>query len=108
MAIVRIQCSGLKQDLWGVSGETAKRLPDPRRLYPWGIAPLGVGLTGRGVEHPPPLSLCQPLDGLRRATPTRPAACAASSRPLQRGRAVIGDSPDTVLWAEAGSLGSFR
>ena len=25
--------------LGGVSGEAAKRLPDPRRLYPWDIAP---------------------------------------------------------------------
>ena len=26
-------------------------------LYLWGIAPVGEGLTGRGMEHPPPLSL---------------------------------------------------
>jgi len=26
-------------------------------LYLWDIAPRGEGPTGRGVEHPPPLSL---------------------------------------------------
>jgi len=26
-------------------------------VYRWGIATLGEGLMGRGVEHPPPLSL---------------------------------------------------
>ena len=44
-----------RQDLWGVSGETAKRLPDPRQCID-GISPRGEGLTGRGTEHPPPLS----------------------------------------------------
>ena len=43
----------------------------PRRdgLLPGSVSmanhPLGVGLTGRGVEHPPPLLLCLWLNGLR-------------------------------------------
>ena len=39
--------------------------------------------------------------------PHRPAATAASSRPLWRGRAVCGDSPDTVHGKETGFHGAF-
>ena len=57
--------------------------------------PRGEGLTGRGRNAPSPVFACRwkpfSLDH-----PHRPAAAAASSRPLQRGRAVCGDSPDTV------------
>ena len=34
--------------------------------------PVGVGLTGRGVEHPPPLSLRLWLNGFRLTNPTSP------------------------------------
>ena len=84
---------------------TAERT-SPVAPYRWGITPVGEGLTGRGVEHPPPLSRhgtenlsrwkplsCLPhlwLNGLR-GSPPPPGRSAASSRPLQRGRAVRGD-----------------
>ncbi len=62
----------------------------------YGISPRGGGgSTGRGVEHPPPLS---PASLVERYSPTTPTA-----RPLprpppapSRGRAVWDDSPDTV------------
>jgi len=61
LAIVRIECTGGGD---GISVRaitlTAERGSLSLALYLWGIAPLGVGLTGRGVEHPPPLSpACQ-------------------------------------------------
>jgi hypothetical protein len=57
LAIVRIQCTGRwKQDFNGVFNIEPQRYASPMAPYLWGIATLGVGLTGRGVEHPPPLS----------------------------------------------------
>ena len=50
--LARWPCTGTEAGSLGVSGETAKRLPDPRRLHPWGITP-GGGADGEGVEHPP-------------------------------------------------------
>ena len=69
----------------GVSGETAKRLPDPRRLYRWRITPVGVGLAGEGVEHPPPLSHASPIERCSLEHPHRPVLCSdslAESRPM--------------------------
>ena len=66
-------------------------------LYLWGIAPAGVGLTGRGMEHPPPLSLACHCDTVLTSgnTPaTRPLR--GLLPPPPGGRAVSGDSPDTV------------
>ena len=57
--------------------------------------PWGEGLTGRGVEHPPPLSPAYQPDTLlpwEVETPPPPGRSAASSRPLPRGRALWGDS----------------
>ena len=51
------------------------------------------------MEHPLPLSRRVTEDVFpceQSSHPHRPAARAASSRPLPRGRAVSGDSPDTV------------
>ncbi len=46
---------GKEMDLRERSVETAKGLPDPGKLYRWGIAPVGEGLTGRGeAETAPP------------------------------------------------------
>ncbi len=63
---------GQGEDLSGVFTLTAER-----GSVPWhcidGNRPVGEGLTGRGVEHPPPLLLCQPLNGIPRResiTPT--------------------------------------
>ncbi len=73
---------------------TAERLSVPGSVST-GYRPVGEGLTGRGVEHPPPLS---PVSLVERYSPTTPTA-----RPLprpppapSRGRAVWDDSPDTV------------
>ena len=58
MMIVRIQCTGAGRGFrLRVFTLTAERGSLSLALYRWGITPLGVGLTGRGVEHPPPLSL---------------------------------------------------
>ena len=46
-------------------------------LYLRGIAPVGEGLTGRGMEHPPPLSRCVTEDVFpceQSINPHRPAA----------------------------------
>ena len=52
-------------DLWqGVHIEPADLLILPMAVCRWGIAPLEEGLTGRGVEHPPPLSLASQSDTL--------------------------------------------
>jgi len=55
-------------------------------LYLRTIAPVGEGLTGRGMEHPPPLSRRVTEDVFpceQSINPRLPAATAASSRPLQ-------------------------
>jgi len=57
-----------------------------------GYHPVGEGLTGRG-ERPFPCRSRFPLNGIYRSPPP-PGRSAASSRPLERGRAVRGDWPD--------------
>ena len=58
-----------RQDLWGVSGEAATRLPDPGTLYRWRITPVGEGLTGRGWNIPLPCLLHLRLNGVHRPPP---------------------------------------
>ena len=71
-------------------------------LYLQGIAPPGGGADGEGDgTSPAPVSSCH-WKPLLPDHPSLPAARAASSRPLHRGRAVIGDSPDTVHGGETG------
>ena len=53
-----------------------------------GISPRGGGADGEGVEHSPPLSPVSPVERYSLEHPHLPAAHAASSRPLPRGRAV--------------------
>ena len=60
----------------------------------WDITPVGVGLTGRGWNIPFPCRSRFPLNGIYRSPPP-PGASSASSRPLERGRAVRGDWPDS-------------
>jgi len=59
----------------------------------WDITPPGVGLTGRGWNIPFPCRSRFPLNGIYRSPPP-PGRSAASSRPLERGRAVYGDWTD--------------
>ena len=74
-------------------------------LYLRDIAPWGRGSTGRGVEHPPPLS---PASLVERYSPTTPTA-----RPLPRpppapsrgGRAVWDDSPGYSARGDERDLG---
>ncbi len=62
--LARIQCTGTRQDFGRVFTSTAERGSPPENVS-MGNRPLGVGLTGRGVEHHPPLLLCLWLNGLR-------------------------------------------
>ena len=64
---------------------------------------------GRGRDVPSPCLRVSPGTVFRQRVdhPRRPAARAASSRPLWRGRAVSGDSPDTVHGKETGFHGVF-
>jgi hypothetical protein len=79
-----------------VIASTAERLYSSLAVCLWDIAP-GEGLTGRGVEHPLPCRSCLLWRCFNLwVHPRLPAARAASSRPLPRGRAVHGDSPGTV------------
>jgi len=66
-------------------------------------------LGGRGWNAPSPCLRASPGTVFRQRVdhPRRPAAAAASSRPLRRGRAVSGDSPDTVHGKETGFHGAF-
>ena len=62
-------------------------------LYLRDIAPVGEGLTGRGMEHPPPLSRRVTEDVFpceQSINPRLPAATAPPPAP-SRGRAVNGD-----------------
>jgi len=76
---------------------TAERLPPPWHCV-YGESPRGGGADGEGAERPFPCLGVSPgtvFQGGSRPPPP-PGRSAASSRPLPRGRAVHGDSPDTV------------
>jgi len=66
-------------------------------------------LGGRGRDVPSPCLRVSPgtVFGQRVDQPPPPGRFAASSRPLYRGRAVSGDSPDTVHGKETGFHGAF-
>jgi len=70
-----------------------------------GNRPVGVG---RGWNIPLPCRSHLWLNGIRQATPPPPGAFRASARPLPRGRAVHGDSSDTVPRGKTGSSRSSR
>ena len=65
----------------------------PLALYRWRIAPAGEAARRGGGGTPLPLSLRLLVERPSPDHPRHPAATAASSRPLHKGRAVHGDCP---------------
>ena len=91
---------GGKRIFGGVYHREPGEVMHSRAVYRWGIAPRGEGLTGRGeVETAPPstVSTCHRERFSKAGVdhPHRPAAPRPPPAP-SRGRAVSGDSPDTV------------
>ena len=54
-------------------------------LYLRGIASVGEGLTGRGMEHPPPLSHASPIERFSLEHPHLPAAPRPPPAPFRGG-----------------------
>jgi len=73
VAIVRIQCTGRKRDFMELSVRPIRACL-LQGTVSMGNRPLGVGLTGRGVEHPPPLSWRVTRERFSWSTPS-PVSC---------------------------------
>ena len=86
--LARWPCQGTRQDFGRVF--TSSRGDALPRQCIDGISPRGEGLTGRGTEHPPPLSPVSQKNLSRWITPTSRRFAAIPSR-------------KAVPWAEAGS-----
>ena len=81
-----------------VIASTAERLSASVVVRLWGIAPVGEGLTGRGVEHPPPLSRRVTGNGFQCEQSTTPASRRFQRLlpPPQGGGQCLAIAPDTV------------
>jgi len=108
MAIGRIPCTGRKRDFMEFSVRPIRACL-LQGTVSMGNRPRGGGARrGEGGTSPAPVPTCHRERFSMRAVdhPRRPAAAAASSRPLPRGRAVHGDSPDSrARGTETGSQG---
>jgi len=79
---------------------TAEKGSPPLTLYLRDIAPVGERLTGRGVEHPPPLSLaCHRDTGLTSGnTPTARPLTRPPPAPSRGGGQCVAIDPMAVPW----------
>ena len=95
--MTRWPCTGGKRIFGGVYHREPGEVMHSRAVYRWGIAPVGEGLTGRGRNAPSPVSTCH-RERFSKAGVDHPRLPAAPRPPPapSRGRAVRGDSPDTV------------